>query len=91
MNTDIIRTIADDEVLKAAQAVEAINLRNWGEVGCWTAVRIYIHIFPENSGYRTKQCGVSAAVKRLARKGVIERAPGSARGRYRIKENNLTN
>lgn len=69
----------EQEVLQAARELEAKPERR-----IWTAVSIYLHLYPDEKSYRTKETGVTAIVQRLANQGRITKHTAFGRGRYHL-------
>lgn len=65
--------VTQDQVLTAAKEVERIQQEKWGSNMGWTAVSIYLHLFPDEKHYKTVETGVTAAVQALVKKGKIAR------------------
>lgn len=75
--------VTQDQVLAAANEVERLQKANWGCCIGWTAVSIYLHLFPQEKRYKTVETGVTAAVQSLFKKGLICRF-GSGRATYKV-------
>lgn len=75
--------VTQDQVLAAAKEVERIQKERWGGGVGWSAVTIYLHLFPQEKRYKTVETGVTAAVQALFKKGLICRF-GVGRATYKV-------
>ena len=73
-------------VLNAAKSIGR-DKGEMGRVSVFAAYEIQKKLFPKVKGFQSKYSGISAAIQRLKRKGLIENAPGYELGYYRIKRN----